>query len=129
MQGINQLVMTYGKDNTGVILSGVATQISFGAAEQETAEYFERRVGKVRVTQQTQLAEPQLEQHHEYSLISASEIRELPDSKLLVVSDNHKAALIDSVPSHLIPKYRRMMKKPFAPVNSAASDHLEFLPL
>jgi type IV secretion system protein VirD4 len=129
MQGINQLAQTYGRDRTSVILSGVATQISFGAAEQETAEYFERRVGKTRLTQRPSLKDPQLEQHQDRSLISASEIRELPDNTLLVVSDNQKTALIDSTPSHEHPQFRRYMKKRPAPIISAKADKLEFLTL
>ncbi len=129
MQGINQLVKTYGRETSSVILSGVTTQISFGAAEQETAEYFERRVGKVRVNQTPKLMEPQREQHHEYNLISAAEIRELPENKLLVISDNRKTMILETLPSHQHPVFRRYMKKPPAPIYSAGNDTIEFLSL
>ncbi len=129
MQGLNQLYKTYGKETTSVILSGVATQISFGAAEQDTAEYFERRAGKVRVLQRPKLSDPHIEQHNEYSLITASEIRELPDNTLLVISDNRKTTLVNSHPSHLNPRFLRLMKKPPAEILSTGADTLEFLPI
>lgn len=129
MQGINQLVKSYGRNTTSVILSGIATQISFGAAEQETAEYFERRAGKVRVIQRPKLKDPHVENYSEYNLINASEIRELPAGQLLVISDNRKTALIDVVPSHQNPKFRRMMKKKPAAIRSSSPGKIEFLQL
>lgn len=129
MQGINQLVKSYGRNTTSVILSGIATQISFGAAEQETAEYFERRAGKVRVIQRPKLKDPHIENYSEYNLINASEIRELPAGQLLVISDNRKTALIDVVPSHQNPKFRRMMKKKPAPISPSSQGKIEFLRL
>ena len=42
MQGQQQLVTKYGRDNMSVIMSGIATQISFGAAEHVTASFFEQ---------------------------------------------------------------------------------------
>jgi len=129
MQGINQLVKSYGRNTASVILSGIATQISFGSAEQETAEYFERRAGKVRVIQRPKLKDPHIENYSEYNLINASEIRELPNGTLLVISDNRKTALIDSVPSHQHPKFRRLMKKKPAQIKSHNKSRIEFLEL
>ena len=129
MQGINQLQKTYGRDEMNVILSGIVTQISFGAAEQETAEYFARRAGKVRIMQRPNIREPQLERHSEHNLINPSEIRELPDNQILIVSDNRKTTLLDVLPSHEHPRFRRMMKKAPAPIRSSSSAALEFLQL
>ena len=129
MQGINQLIRTYGKENMSTILSGIVTQISFGGAEQETAEFFSRRAGKVRVIQRPDIRKPQLERRSEYNLINPSEIRELPDNQILVISDNRKTTLIDVVPSHEHPRYRRLMQKPPATIRSKSSAPLEFLDL
>ncbi len=129
MQGINQLIKTYGKEEMGVILSGVATQISFGAAEQETAEYFERRAGKVRVLQRPKERDIHLENYSEYNLINASEIRELPDNKLLIISDNRKTTLLDSLPCHQNPRFHRLTRKQPASIVSSQNDRLEFIKL
>lgn len=129
MQGINQLIKTYGRENMSVILSGIVTQVSFGAAEQDTAEYFSKRAGQVRVLQRPSLREPQRVRHLDYDLIKPSEIRELADNQILIISDNRKTTLIDTVPSHEHPRYRRLMKKPPAPVRPTSSAPLEFLQL
>jgi type IV secretory pathway TraG/TraD family ATPase VirD4 len=129
MQGINQLNKNYGRETASVIMSGIATQISFGAAEQETAEYFEKRAGKVRLEQYPNLKDPQMESHSDHHLITYSEIRELPDDTLLVISDNRRTTLLQSTPSYKNAKFARQMRK--APVNiqSKADDHIVFLPL
>ena len=129
MQGINQLVRAYGKDNMSTILSGIVTHISFGAAEPDTAKYFSDRAGKVRVIQRPDIRNPQLERQYEANLINPSEIRELPDNKVLVISDNRKTTLIDVVPSHEHPRFRNFMRKAPAPVYSSSRAPLEFLEL
>lgn len=129
MQGINQLARTYGRDEMSVILSGIVTQISFGAAEQETAEYFERRAGKVRIIQRPEFKDPHIEHYQEYHLISASEIRELSSDKILVISGNRKTSMIDFVKSHQHPRYRKFMQYSPAPIVSKQKDRLEFLSL
>ena len=129
MQGINQLVKSYGKNTTSVILSGITTQISFGAAEQETAEYFSRRVGKVRMLQRPKASDPQIENHSEHNLINASEIRELPAGKLLVISNNRPTALIDALPCYRNGKFKRMMKREPAVIKTSGAGTIRFLPL
>ena len=61
--------------------------------------------------------------------MKASEIRELPDDKLLIISDNRKTTLIDVYPSHKSARWLRMMKLPPAPIASKAQDRLVFIPL
>jgi len=129
MQGLNQLIKRYGHQEASVILSGVVTQISFGAAEQATAEYFERRAGKVRVFQRPNLKDPHIENEAEYNLINASEIRELPKGSLLVISHNHKTALIDTVPAYENRRFRRLMKYPPVAFQKNRPPVIEFLPL
>ena len=129
MQGMNQLVKRYGREQASVILSGIVTQISFGAAEQETAEYFSRRAGKVRVIQRPNLKDPQLENYSERNLINASEIRELPDRKILLIAHNRKTALIDTVPAYENSRYRRLLNIPPAPIYTNGSRAIEFVEL
>ncbi|MBM1724086.1 hypothetical protein JQV57_20450, partial [Sulfitobacter geojensis] len=69
------------------------------------------------------------EHQSEYNLINASQIRELPDDKLLIISDNRKTTLIDVYPSHRSARWLRMMKLPPAPITSKAEDRLVFIPL
>lgn len=129
MQGQQQLVTKYGKDLMNVIMSGIATQISFGGAESMTANFFESRAGKVRVFHRSEDKDTHVENHSERNLINASEIRELPDNKLLVISDNRKTTLLDIYPSHENPKFLRMMRYPAAQVENKSEDRLVFIPL
>jgi type IV secretory pathway TraG/TraD family ATPase VirD4 len=117
MQGISQLVVNYGRDNCNTIMSGIATQISFGVA------------GNIRVNQRPQLNQPHLEQHQEYPLIEAAEVRSLPENTLLIISDNRKPTKIQSTPSYQHPRFSKFMKYPPAPIQSAGSNEIEFLPL
>ena len=45
-QTLGQLKAVYGPDGTDTLLTGMATQIVFGAADQTTAEYYSRRAGE-----------------------------------------------------------------------------------
>lgn len=129
MQGQQQLVTKYGKDLMNVIMSGIATQISFGGAESMTAEFFERKAGKVRVFHRSEDRDTHIERHSEYNLINASQIRELPENKLLVISDNRKTTLLDIYPSHESHKFMRMMRLPAVKISSGKADKLTFIPL
>jgi type IV secretory pathway TraG/TraD family ATPase VirD4 len=129
MQGQQQLITKYGKDLMHVIMSGIATQISFGAAEHVTASFFEQKAGRVRMFYRNEERETHIEHQNEYNLINASEIRELPDDKLLIISDNRKTTLIDVYPSHKSARWLRMMKLPPALIISPAQDRLVFIPL
>lgn len=83
----------------------------------------------MRVFHRSEERDQHIERHSEYNLINASQIRELADNKLLVISDNRKTTLLDIYPSHENPKFLRMMRLPAAPVVSAAQDRLVFIPL
>lgn len=130
MQGQQQLVTKYGLSLMNVILSGIATQISFGGAESMTAEYFEKRAGKVRMFHRSENKDTHIERHTERNLINASEIRELADNKLLVISDNRKTTILDIHMSHENTRFLRMMRYTPAVVKSSqAEDRLVFIPL
>ncbi|NRA85890.1 MAG: type IV secretory system conjugative DNA transfer family protein [Rhizobiales bacterium] len=130
MQGQQQLVTKYGSSLMNVILSGIATQISFGGAEGLTAEYFEKRAGKVRVYHRSEERDTHVERYMERNLINYSEIRELAENKLLIISDNRKTTIIDIHMSHESPRFQRMMKyTPAAVKSSKTEDRLVFIPL
>lgn len=129
MQGQQQLITKYGKDLMQVILSGIATQVSFGAAEHATASFFEQKAGRVRMFYRNEERDTHIEHQKEYNLINASEIRELPDNKLLIISDNRKTTLLDIYPSHENPRWLRMMRIPPAKVAAHETDRLVFIPL
>lgn len=93
-------------------MSGTATQISFGAAEHVTASFFEQKAGKVRMFYRNEERETHVEHQSEYNLINASQIRELADDKLLIISNNRKTTLIDVYPSHKSARWLRMMRLP-----------------
>ena len=129
MQGQQQLVSKYGRDNMSVIMSGIATHVCFGAAEEMTAQFFARKAGKKRKYYRNELRETHIEHQSEHDLISEAEIRELPDNKVLVICDNHKTAILDVYPSYQNPRLKRMMRYEPHVVRSNVSDTLHFIPL
>ena len=60
MQGQQQLVTKYGLSLMNVILSGIATQISFGGAESMTAEYFENGLVRFECSIEVRIKTPTL---------------------------------------------------------------------
>ena len=129
MQGQQQLVTKYGRNNVGVIMSGIATHVCFGAAEELTAQFFSRKAGKKRKLYRNEERETHVEHQSEHNLISESEIRELPDNKVLVICDNHKTTMLDVHPSYTNTRFTRMMKYPPAVIRSKGKDTLSFIPL
>jgi type IV secretion system protein VirD4 len=129
MQGQQQLVNKYGKDQMSVIMSGIATHVCFGAAEESTAQFFSRKAGKVRKYYRNEERETHIEHQSEHDLISTSEIRELPDDTVLVICDNHKTTLLEVYPSYVNPKYKRMMRFPPHMIRAQGTDTISFIPL
>ena len=129
MQGHQQLVTKYGRDNVSVIMSGIATHICFGAAEATTAEYYSKKIGKIRKVYRNEERETHIEHTSEKDLLSESDIRELPDNKVLVLCRNHKAFLLDVHPSYTNYRYKMMMEFKPARVVSRVRDKLVFIPL
>jgi len=129
MQGQQQLVSKYGKDNMSVIMSGIATHICFGAAEGMTAQFFTRKAGKKRKYYHNEFRETHIEHQSDHDLIGESEIRELPDNKVLVICDNHPTAMLDVYPSYTNPRFKRMMRYDPVIIRSQIEDRLHFIPL
>jgi type IV secretory pathway TraG/TraD family ATPase VirD4 len=129
MQGQQQLVTKYGRDNMSVIMSGIATHVCFGAAETVTAQFFSQKAGKKRRIYRNEVRETHAEHQSEYNLISESEIRELPDNKVLIICDNHKTTMLDVQPSYTNPRFKRMMKCEPVTIHSKVKDKLSFIPL
>lgn len=129
MQGHKQLETKYGRDNVAVIMSGIATHISFGAAEDETANFFSKKVGKVRKYYHNEEREKHIEHQNEHDLISPSEIRELPNNKVLIICDNHKVTVLDVHPSYESSKFKRMMQFKPMQIKPKPQDKLHFIPL
>jgi len=129
MQGQQQLVTKYGKDNVSVIMSGIATHICFGAAEATTAEYYAKKIGKNKTIYRSEERDTHIEQLTETDLLSESDIRELPDDKVLVLCRNYPAFLLDVHPSYNNTRYKMMMSHKPAPIASRVKDKLVFIPL
>lgn len=129
MQGHQQLVTKYGKDNVSVIMSGIATHICFGAAEATTAEYYAKKIGKNRKVYRNEERDTHIEHLSEKELLSESDIRELPDNKVLVLCRNYRAFLLDVHPSYNNTRYKLMMRYKPAQITARANDKLVFIPL
>ena len=70
-----------------------------------------------------------IEHTSEKDLLSESDIRELPDNKVLVLCRNYKAFLLDVHPSYTNTRYKMMMEFKPARVVSRVRDKLVFIPL
>ena len=128
MQGVNQLVTRYGRDEMSNIMAGITTHISFGSAEPITADFFSSKIGKKIKFYFLENKDTHVEYHSEHDLISSGEIRELPDNKVVVVCDNNKTAIIEVYPSYESSVFRRMMKYKPAKIKAGGVDKIHLIP-
>jgi type IV secretory pathway TraG/TraD family ATPase VirD4 len=129
MQSIEQITQNYGKTGAHEILSGITTHVCFGAAEDSSSEFFSNKVGKKRRYYRNEEQNEHIEHVKDFDLISRSEIRELRDNQVLLVSENKRATKLDVYPYYLSWKWRDMTKIPPATIQSRPSDKIAFIPL
>ena len=98
-------------------------------AEAVTAQFFSQKAGKKRRIYRNEERETHVEHQSENFLISESEIRELPDNKVLIICDNHKTTMLDVKPSYTNSRFKRMMRYSPVIIRSKVKDKLSFIPL
>ena len=110
LQSLAQLSLRYGPDYAKSIQGGFTTYITYAAADEETASFFERRAGKV-VERQRNKFDELTEQRHEYNLLNADEVSRIGEMEALILSSNQQPAKIEAIPFYLSPRFRRVQQR------------------
>ena len=110
LQSLAQLSLRYGPDYAKSIQGGFTTYLTYTASDEETAQFFERRAGRVVETQISQ-DEDSIDQRTEYNLLNADEIRRMDARDALILSGNQQPAVIRTTPWFESPKLKRVMCK------------------
>lgn len=129
LQSISQLSSKYGKDNANSVLGGFATYLCYAGSDPETASFFERIIGKKRITQHPGTEEYYNEQYREQNLINANEVRTLADDQTLIVTKNRDPVLIPSKGYYQLGKFKRLTRKGAVKMPKAVPYNLEYLQL
>ncbi|MEZ5536399.1 MAG: type IV secretory system conjugative DNA transfer family protein [Thiolinea sp.] len=111
LQSIAQLDSKYGRANARAILGGFATYLSYAGSDPDTASFFERIIGKKRITQHPDDIEKYVEHYREQNLINANEVRTMKDNQVLIVTKNRDPVLLPSWGYYQIGRYKWMVRK------------------
>ena len=128
LQSIAQLNARYGRDYAQSIQGGFNTSIAYSGSDPETAQFFERIIGKTRVFQMPNF-ENHMEHYREQNLLNANEIRTMKSDEVLIVSGNQNPILIPSKAYFQVGRMKRATSKPPAPLDSASVRPLVYVPL
>ena len=129
LQSISQLSSKYGKDNASSVLGGFATYLSYAGSDPDTSSFFERIIGKKRITQLPDTLDFYNEHYREQNLINANEVRTMKDDEVLIVTKNRDPVLISSKGYYQIGRFKRMVKKGAYINKKAAPTQLTYLKL
>ncbi len=112
LQSMAQLASRYGPNIAQAIQGGFNTYVTYAGADPETAQFFERVVGKVRERDRPVFfGKPKgPDTYREYNLINANEVRTLKDDEGLIVSANRNPILLKTRGYFEEPRYRRALK-------------------
>jgi len=129
LQGISQLSSKYGKDDANSVLGGFATYLCYSGSDPESSSFFERIIGKTRITQHPEFMDNTSEQYREQNLINANEVRTLDDNQVLIVTKNRYPVLIPAKGFYQIGRFKRMTKKGAFQVTQTPPTTVEYIQL
>ena len=110
LQSISQLNARYGRDYAHSIQGGFNTYITYAGADSETANFFERIIGRVRERQKREITDP-TDQYREYNLMNSAEVRMIEENQALIVSGNRQAIKLNTTPYFQNWRFNRQTKK------------------
>ena len=97
IQSINQLKQNYGQEESGSILDNLKTKCILPGSSFDTAQYFSQMAGFKEIsTTSTSFAKDNLSHSvsaQKRELLTADEIRRLPDGSALIISDNRNVLM------------------------------------
>ena len=111
LQSISQLDSRYGQASARSILGGFATYLSYSGSDPDTSSFFERIIGKKRITQHPDDIEQFVEQYREQNLINANEVRTMNDDQVLIVTKNRDPIMMPSKGYYQIYRFKSMVRK------------------
>lgn len=114
IQSLNQLKQRYGQDASGTILDNLKTKSILPGSAFETANYFSQLIGNEEVSSTSSNFSGKDKSYSENKqrkeLMSADEIRRLPDGKILVLTDNKNPFLDNQERYYLKEEYVKKTK-------------------
>lgn len=129
LQSISQLNARYGRDYANSIQGGFNTYITYSGADPETANFFEKIIGKVRERQRKEIDDT-TDQYREYNLINSGEIRMIEQDQALIVSANRQAVKLTTTAYFKNWTFQRQARKGACKMqNNTAHDSLEHVRL
>ena len=111
------------------IQGGFNTYITYAGADSETANFFERIIGRVRERQKREITDP-TDQYREYNLMNSAEVRMIEENQALIVSGNRQAIKLNTTPYFKNWRFNRQAKKgSIAIENADESQTLQYVEL
>ncbi|MGV6851631.1 MAG: type IV secretory system conjugative DNA transfer family protein, partial [bacterium] len=129
LQSISQLSSKYGQHNASAVLGGFATYLCYAGSDPDTASFFERIIGKKRITQHPDDIEQHTEHYREQNLMNANEVRTMADDQVLIVTNNRDPVLIPSSGYYQVGRFKRMVKRGAYVKATPPPNSLEYLSL
>ncbi len=103
IQGVEQLAREYSKEEQQDILNNMKTKIYFPASTGESGQYVSDMVGHSTVNYQNQ--------RQRRELMTADEVRRIPDGRLLLLAHNLNPIMVDNTPFFKNRKMARLVEK------------------
>lgn len=130
LQAISQLDARYGKEYAKAIHGGFATHLTYASADSETAQFFEKIIGRKRITQRPDLLNTHHNEHYrEENLINSAEVRMLDEDQTLIVSGNRNPVLAKAVPYFQQRRLHRLTQYPSSHMKVNATSALRYVRL
>ena len=109
-------------------MGGFGFYITYSGSDNETAQFFENMIGKVRETQKRKITDF-VHEYREFNLIHAAEIRQIEDQQQLIVSSNKKPVLMQNTRYYQNLTFRRATKFPPCEIQSGQTSGFCKIPL
>lgn len=130
LQAISQLDARYGKEYAKAIQGGFGTHLTYSSADPETAQFFEKIIGRKRITQMPDYLNQNHNEHYrEENLMNSAEIRMINEDQTLIVSTNRNPVLTKAVPFFKQWKLRRLTEYPRHQIKNKTASALNFVRL
>lgn len=129
LQSISQLNARYGRDYAYSIQGGFNTYLAYSGSDPETASFFERIIGKQRITQLPNNMQHFVENYREQNLINSNEVRTIDKDNVLIVTTNKNPVLIRSYAFFDTSRFKIPTKKTAYKTISTVADRIKYVEL
>lgn len=129
LQSISQLNARYGRDYAYSIQGGFNTYLAYSGSDPETASFFEKIIGKQRITQLPNNMQHFVENYREQNLMNSNEVRTMDKDKVLIVTTNKNPVLIKSHPFYEVFRFKRMTSREAYTISPRAANQVKYVEL